>query len=283
MNKILVIIFSVFISTANAADITNKFVNNFSSYLNNTLSEMFPTAEVSLSSGSTNEVTGSILVVKPLSDINDNENILFTQGSLFLSDNSRETLNLGIGKRKLLNDDTLIIGANLFYDHELDYDHQRASVGIEAISSVGSLRLNQYYGLSNKKKGLNDVNEEALDGQDIEVGAPLPYLPWTNFSYRSFEWKGVDGTEDQKGDEISLEAKFSGFNIEVGKRSNDGSTKDNEFIKLTWTCCSKDQEEISVSDTAYKLTSVADQKFVKVERQNLIVKQKEMSFSVIGF
>ena len=283
MNKILVIIFSVFISTANAADITNKFVNNFSSYLNNTLSEMFPTAEVSLSSGSTNEVTGSILVVKPLSDINDNENILFTQGSLFLSDNSRETLNLGIGKRKLLNNDTLLIGANLFYDHELDYDHQRASVGIEAISSVASLRLNQYYGLSNKKKGLNDVNEEALDGQDIEVGAPLPYLPWTNFSYRSFEWKGVDGTEDQEGDEISLEAKFSGFNIEVGKRSNDGSTEDNEFLKLTWTCCSKDQEEISVSDTAYKLTSVADQKFVKVERQNLIVKQKEMSFSVIGF
>mgnify|MGYP001595712992 CR=1 FL=1 len=97
------------------------------------------------------------------------------------------------------------------------------------------------------------------------------------------EWKGVDGTEDQKGDEISLEAKFSGFNVEVGKRSNDGTTEDNEFLKITWTCCSKDQEEIGISDTAYKLTSVADQKFVKVERQNLIVKQKEMSFSVIGF
>ena len=284
MKKIILISsLLVFGLSAHAADIKNKFMNNFNSYLNDSLGQLFPTSEVSLGSGTTNEVTGSILVVKPLSDINDNENILFTQGSLFLSDNSRETLNLGIGKRKLLNNDTLLIGANLFYDHELDYDHQRASVGIEAISSVGSLRLNQYYGLSNKKKGLNDVNEEALDGQDIEVGAPLPYLPWTNFSYRSFEWKGVDGTEDQKGDEISLEAKFSGFNIEVGKRSNDGSTEDNEFLKLTWTCCSRDQEEISVSDTAYKLTSVADQKFVKVERQNLIVKQKEMSFSVIGF
>jgi adhesin/invasin len=258
-------------------------MNNFNSYLNDSLGQLFPTAEVSLSSGTTNEVTGSILVVKPLSDINDNENILFTQGSLFLSDNSRETLNLGIGKRKLLNDDTLLIGANLFYDHELDYDHQRASVGLEAISSVGSLRLNQYYGLSNKKKGFNDVNEEALDGQDMEIGAPLPYLPWTNFSYRSFEWKGVDGTADQKGDEISLEAKFSGFNVEVGKRSHDGNTEDNEFLKITWTCCNKDQEEIGISDTAYELTSVADQKFVKVERQNLIVKQKEMSLTVIGF
>ena len=286
MKKFLIILFTfLFTVNVNAVDIKNKFMNNFNSYLNDSLGQLFPTAEVSLSSGTLNEVTGSILVVKPLSDINDNENILFTQGSLFLSDNSRETLNLGIGKRKLLNDDTLLIGANLFYDHELDYDHQRASVGVEAISSVGSLRLNQYYGLSNKKKGFNDVNEEALDGQDMEVGAPLPYLPWTNFSYRSFKWsgKGVDASAVLKGDEISLEAKFSGFNIEVGKRSHDGNTKDNEFLKLTWTCCNKDQEEIGISDTAYELTSVADHKFVKVERQNLIVKQKTIGFGVIGF
>lgn len=281
---ILISTLLVFGLSANAADIKNKFMNNFNSYLNDSLGQLFPTSEVSLSSGTTNEVTGSILVVKPLSDINDNENILFTQGSLFLSDDSRETLNLGIGKRKLVNNDTLLIGANLFYDHELDYDHQRASVGIEAISSVGSFRLNQYYGLSGWTTGLDNVQEKALNGQDIEVGAPLPYLPWTNFSYRSFQWDGASGAADLKGDEISLEAKLPiGLNIEVGKRSNDGVTEDNEFLKLTWTCCNKNQEEISISDTAYNLTSVVDQKFAKVKRQNLIVKQKEMSLTVIGF
>lgn len=281
---ILISALLVFGLSANAADIKNKFMNNFNSYLNDSLGQLFPTSEVSLSSGTTNEVTGSILVVKPLSDINDNENILFTQGSLFLSDDSRETLNLGIGKRKLVNNDTLLIGANLFYDHELDYDHQRASVGIEAISSVGSFRLNQYYGLSGWTTGLDNVQEKALNGQDIEVGAPLPYLPWTNFSYRSFQWDGASGAADLKGDEISLEAKLPiGLNIEVGKRSNDGVTEDNEFLKLTWTCCNKNQEEISISDTAYNLTSVVDQKFAKVKRQNLIVKQKEMSLTVIGF
>ena len=285
MKKIILISsLLVFGLSAHAADIKNKFMNNFNSYLNDSLGQLFPTSEVSLSSGTTNEVTGSILVVKPLSDINDNENILFTQGSLFLSDDSRETLNLGIGKRKLVNDDTLLIGANLFYDHELDYDHQRASVGIEAISSVGSFRLNQYYGLSGWTTGLDNVQEKALNGQDIEVGAPLPYLPWTNFSYRSFQWDGASGAADLKGDEISLEAKLPiGLNIEVGKRSNDGVTEDNEFLKLTWTCCNKNQEEISISDTAYNLTSVVDQKFAKVKRQNLIVKQKEMSLTVIGF
>ena len=281
---ILISTLLVFGLSAHAADIKNKFMNNFNSYLNDSLGQLFPTSEVSLSSGTTNEVTGSILVVKPLSDINDNENILFTQGSLFLSDNNRETLNLGIGKRKLVNNDTLLIGANLFYDHELDYDHQRASVGIEAVSSVGSFRLNQYYGLSGWTTGLDNVQEKALNGQDIEVGAPLPYLPWTNFSYRSFQWDGASGAADLKGDEISLEAKIpGGLNIEVGKRSSDGVTEDNEFLKLTWTCCNKDQEEIGISDTAYNLSSVADQKFAKVERQNLIVKQKEMSLTVIGF
>jgi adhesin/invasin len=112
----------------------------------------------------------------------------------------------------------------------------------------------------------------------------LPYLPWTNFSYRHFEWHGSDGADDQKGDEISLEAKLpAGLNIEVGKRSNDGNTKDNEFLKLTWTCCNKDQEEIGISDKAYNLTSVANQKFAKVKRQNLIVKQKKLELAVIGF
>jgi adhesin/invasin len=217
------------------------------------------------------------------SDIDDKENILFTQGSIYFSDGNRETLNLGIGKRKLLNNDTLMLGANLFYDQELDYDHQRASLGIEAISSVASLRANQYYGLSGWETGVGGTQEKALYGNDIELGAPLPYLPWTNFYLRSFNWEGASGTTDQKGDEMSLEAKFSGFNIEVGKRSNDGTTEDNEFLRLTWTCCNNNQEKIGISDKAYNLTSVADQRFVKVRRQNLIVKQKEMSLTVIGF
>ena len=287
MNKILIVFLTLlFAFTANAADIKNSFINNFSEYLSDSLGQNFETVEIKLSSGTTNEVVGSILVVKPLSDINDKENTLFTQGSIFLSDDNRETINLGIGKRKLVNNDTLLLGANLFYDHELDYAHQRTSIGIEAISSVGSFRANQYYGLSGWKSGLDNIQERALNGNDVEIGAPLPYLPWTNFYLRSFNWEGASGAADLKGDEMSLEAKLpNGLNIEVGKRSNDGTTEDEEFIRLTWTCCynDKDQESFGISDKAYNLTSVADQRFAKVRRQNLIVKQKEMSLTVIGF
>ena len=111
----------------------------------------------------------------------------------------------------------------------------------------------------------------------------MPYLPWTNLYYRSFNWEGASGAADLEGDEISLVAKLSNFNIEIGKRSNDGITEDEEFLKITYTCCNNSNDEVGISDTAYNLTSVADQKFAKVERQNLIVKQKEMDLTVIGF
>jgi adhesin/invasin len=290
MNKVFFIFLSIFFITAsNAEDLKNKlsgkFTSNLNQYLNESLGEMFPTAEVGLTSGKTQKVKGHILVVKPLSDIDDKENILFTQGSIYFSDGNRETLNLGIGKRKLLNNDTLMLGANLFYDHELDYDHQRASLGIEAISSVASLRANQYYGLSGWETGVGGTQEKALYGNDIELGAPLPYLPWTNFYLRSFNWEGASGAADLKGDEMSLEAKLPfGLNVEVGKRSNDGNTKDRKFLNLTWTCCNKkDEPNFGISDKAYNLTSVADQRFQKVRRQNLIVKQQDLELTVIGF
>ena len=105
MKKIIVQIFLLsFAFNVQAEDITNKYMTNFNSYLSNTLGKVFPTTEVSLSTGVTNEVTGSVLVVKPLTDNEDN--IFFTQMSLFFSDDSRETFNLGIGKRKLFMDDT---------------------------------------------------------------------------------------------------------------------------------------------------------------------------------
>ena len=289
MKKIFFIFLSLFfITTSNAEDLKNKltgkFTSNLNQYLNESLGEMFPTAEVGLTSGKTQKVKGHILVVKPLSDIDDKENILFTQGSIYFSDGNRKTLNLGIGKRKLLNNDTLMLGANLFYDQELDYDHQRASLGIEAISSVASLRANQYYGLSGWETGVGGTQEKALYGNDIELGAPLPYLPWTNFYLRSFNWEGASGAADLKGDEMSLEAKLPfGLNVEVGKRSNEGITKDRRFASLTWRCCNKKEPNFGISDKAYSLTSVADQRFQKVRRQNLIVKQQDLALSIIGF
>ena len=67
MFKKFIIILTLLFSTAvNAADIKNKFISNLSDLLNNSLGQNFETVEVALSSGTTNEVVGNILVVKPL-------------------------------------------------------------------------------------------------------------------------------------------------------------------------------------------------------------------------
>ena len=279
---------SLFAFNANAQDLKNKATNKITSELNKSLTSglanIFPTAEVSLSSGKTQKVKGNILVVMPFSDIEDKKNVTFTQGSIYFSDNDQETLNLGIGQRRLLDNENLMVGANMFFDEEFTSRHRRASFGVEAITSVGSLRANQYYGLSGWKT-VKGIREKALDGHDMEVGAPLPYLPWTKAYYRTFEWEGASGIDDLKGDEMSLEANLPfGLNVEVGKRSNDNTTKDREFVSLTWKCCYKsDQQTFGLSEKAFNLTSVADQRFQKVRRQNLIVKQQELALTIIGF
>ena len=261
----------------------DQIKNKLSNFFNQSLNEMFPYAEFGLSSGTGNEVTGSIIAINPLSDESDTSNTTFFQGSLFLSDDSRETINLGIANRKLVNDDNLLIGTNFFYDHELDYNHRRAGIGLEAISSVGSFTYNEYFRLSSWKSGVDNIQEKALNGRDMEIGSPLPFLPSTNLYYRTFEWEGASGAADQEGDDFSLEARFKRFFVEIGKRSFDGVTEDEEFARLTYRCCNYDNEEFIVSDKAFNLNSVENKRFAKVRRENLIVKQKEMNLTVIGF
>ena len=262
---------------------SDQIKNKLSNFFNQSLNEMFPYAEFGLTSGTGNEVTGSVVAINPISDESDTSNTTFFQGSLFLSDDSRETINLGIANRKLTNDDNLLIGTNFFYDHELDYNHRRASIGLEAISSVGSFTYNEYFRLSSWKSGVDNIQEKALNGRDMEIGSPLPFLPSTNFYYRTFEWEGASGAADQEGDDFSLEARFKRFNVEIGKRSFDGTTEDEEFIRLTYRCCNNNNDEFIVSDKAFNLNSVENKRFAKVRRENLIVKQKQMNLTVIGF
>ena len=151
MRKFLFLVF-LFPAIANA-DLKTSALNKASSVVNsktNTavgsfLNEHFPTSEFSLSSGLTDKVRGGVLVVAPLSDPSNITNTIFTQGSLYFSDEGRKTLNLGLGNRFLTLDNKLLLGANAFYDHEFPYDHGRTSLGLEAKSSVGEINYNKYF------------------------------------------------------------------------------------------------------------------------------------------
>jgi adhesin/invasin len=251
------------------------------------LDTLFPTVEVSLSKGLNDDhLVGGILVVSPLSDPKNVLNTTFTQGSIFLHDD-RKTVNLGLGHRVLEFDKKLLLGANAFYDHEFPYDHQRASIGLEARSSVGEINANKYWALTKwKKAGISD--ERALDGQDIEAAIPLPYVNWAKASVRHFKWEGVDGASDLKGNDYSLRAEvpiFRGLSIEAGVRDFDNK-KDEHFVRLTYSPKAPVDTLKTpqlVSNEAYTLTSMEDRRYEKVRRENLIVKQKRGGVRVVGY
>ena len=74
----------------------------------------------------------------------------FTQFSLFNTEKNNDERvvgNIGIGKRNLSDDKTLLTGFNAFLDYD-DNDNTRMSLGFEARSAVLELWYNQYFGVS---------------------------------------------------------------------------------------------------------------------------------------
>ena len=243
------------------------------------LEKYFPTVEVGFETKEGSKPTTGILFVAPLSDREDIENTLFSQVSTFYTDN-RATLNVGLGYRRLVLDNTLMLGVNAFYDHEFHYDHGRYSVGLEARTTVGEVNANMYQATTKWKTGKLGLQERALDGWDIEAGLPLPYMNWATLFFKRYKWDGIDGGKDAKGYDAQLRAYvpiLPGLEIQAGRTFKDDE-KDSNYItaifNVTEFFSSKPKQQVQwFSDTAYKLESMEDRRYEKVRRKNIIVKQ----------
>ena len=243
------------------------------------LEKYFPTVEISFETKEGTKPTTGILVVAPLSDQEDVQNTLFTQVSAFYTDN-RTTLNAGLGYRRLVSDNTLMLGVNAFYDHEFPYDHGRYSIGLEARTTVGEVNANVYQATTKWKTGKNGLQERALDGWDIEAGLPLPYMNWATVFVKRYEWSGEDGAKDIKGNDAQLRAYvpiLPGLEIQAGRTFKDDAKDSNYFtaiFNVTDAFSNKPKQQVQwFSDSAYKLESMEDRRYEKVRRNNIIVKQ----------
>ena len=282
MKKILIVIFSVFIFTTSSAD-TSKIKDNFFNSLENFLNTNFEDTEFSLKSKEGNKPEIGILTFKPLSDTDDG--LTFFQGSLFTHDGDRETLNLGFGKRSFNNDKSFMYGLNVFYDHELDYNHQRGSFGGEIKSSIIDFNTNHYFGISDQRTGKNSIKEDVADGYDLEVGAHVPYMPTTKIYTKIFEYE-IPGGADFEGMEYSSNIGIpnSGLNLEVGfKDYGNSSYEDQWFLNLTFNTNKINKNTALISEEAFERISMEDKKYDKVRRENLIVKSKSFSVKAGGF
>ena len=282
MKKLFLIIFSVFVFTTSSAD-TNKIKNKFFSSIENFLNINFEDTDFSIKSKEGNKPEIGILTFKPLKDNDDG--LTFFQGSLFTHDGDRETINLGLGKRAFSEDKSFIYGINIFYDHELDYNHQRGSIGGEIKSSIIELNTNHYFGISEQRTGKNSIKEDVADGYDLELGAHVPYMPTTKIYTKLFEYE-IPGGSDFEGMEYSSSIGIpnSGLNVEVGfKDYGNSSYEDQWFINLTFNTNKINKNTTLISEEAFEKVSMEDKKYDKVRRENLIVKSKSFSVKAGGF
>ena len=157
---ISIILISLFTFPVNAGwdKVKKKSFNKLESTINKNLDN----TEVTITSTERNKPKFEIITVQPLAE--EENNITFFQGSAIRSDGDRETVNLGLGHRIFINDDLTMLGINGFYDHELDYDHKRTSIGAEIRSSAYEFNSNSYFAGSNSRTGKNNIAEESLDG-----------------------------------------------------------------------------------------------------------------------
>ncbi len=169
------------------------------------------------------EITGGV----KLSESADN--FTFTQLTAGQFD-TRTTVNIGLGNRLIISDNTAILGGNIFVDYEFQSKHSRVGLGFEYITNTGSLRTNYYKGLSDTKvyKG---VEEKALDGVDVKYSYRFDTKYQPEVFLRGFQWKGDAGYKEN-GIETGVNLKLSdslSFSI-AGRDDNKGDATFNAGI-----------------------------------------------------
>jgi hypothetical protein len=284
MKRYIILLIStlIFASSTSIAD-TSKIKNDFFSSIESFLDGNFEDTDFSIKSTEGLKPQIGILTFKPLNETD--EGLTFFQGSFFTHDGDRETLNLGLGKRMFNEDDSAMFGLNVFYDHELDYNHQRISIGGEIKSSILELSTNHYFGTSGEQTGKNNIKEEVADGYDLEFGAHVPYIPTAKMYAKIFEYD-IPGGSNYEGVEYSSNIGIpnSGVNFEVGyKEYGNNAYEDQWFFNLTFSLSKMNPNTSFVSDKAFERVSMKDKKYEKVRRENLIVKSKAFSVKAGGF
>jgi len=261
-----------------ANDKKNNYVNTQIQKFAQKIEEAFPRTEIGITSIENTKPEYSILTTQPILFNKESTNTFFWQGSAFIHDDlNRQTINLGLGYRKMFFAEKLLLGTNLFYDHEFPYDHKQTSLGFEAKTKPVEFNTNIYRGITDEKKGDDAFRETALDGYDFELGGHIPYIPSARLYAKQF-FRDTKSQTDYEGQIYTMSFSdmiLPGVSIDVGM--TDHRYIENEyFVKITFAtnkAVNYEKNKKIIQDYAYTFDSMENERLTKVRRENKIVKK----------
>ena len=210
---------------------------------------------------------------------------LFNQTSITSFD-SRTTANTGFGVRYINDDETVIVGANAFYDYELDSKHERTGFGVELLTSLIEMRANQYNAVSGTitYKG---IQETALDGHDIKISGNLPYFYSSNVYFKQSEFKDGAGYKITN-DEWGIEAEVApNLTIGVAQQKGTGISEQTvASISYSIPLGSKQAPAKAMQDGKWStsLKPIREKLYKPVQRENRIMKKAiKLGVTVSGY
>ena len=271
MKKILITgIIAISLSVNAHADIKDVTLNKISEKVSSTVSNLIPgegLTEADVRLRDDNNGNGNyefkILGVRDILP-SDNSN-LFTQFSLHtqeINSDKRIIGNLGLGYRFLNSDQSMMFGANTFYDQDLEENHKRVGLGFEAKAAMLDFNYNLYQKATNQLV-ISGTNEQVLSGQEYNITSQIPYMPWSTFNFQGYRMENEKTTQDVKGNIYSLEMALNPslqFDILKDVSSVDGQEDEWEYM-LTFTHPPRENK----STLADGLTS--NEAFVKKDMQ----------------
>ena len=180
--------------------------------------------------------------------------------------------NLGFGYRFLNSDQSMMFGANAFYDQDLSEDHKRVGFGLEAKASMLNFNYNQYQKATNQKI-INATAEQILSGNDYNINSQIPYMPWTTFNFQGYRLENEKAAQDTKGNKYSLEMVLTpSLQLDILlDNSSLGGVEDEYTTKLTFTHPPSNKPSLSdgaIDEVAFVKQNMKDKLKEKVRRNN---------------
>jgi len=258
-----------------ARDEINKQANE---QTDKALKSFFTTVKTSISLNEYDKVEGSVIGFKPMLPYDEKSDTIYGwQTSVAVTDD-RYTWNNGLVYRGITSslDYPLIYGANLFYDIEFPYRHQRASLGLELKSSFIDSNINHYEPITKSLEGRNGIQESVMRGTTVDASVPIPYMPRLKAKAEYFNWSGNDGGSNSIGTTYSLIGKITeNLLFTLSQKRERGQEK--VFIyNISYIFNDKSIKDIDTpifTSEAFTKTDIRPRMVEIVERENIIKKQ----------